>query len=299
MSLNDFSNTNALESNALFVLPEARSVMSPVSKTEPKRVPAQRLEITSIPKAMRSMGWTTSARLMERWLSTPAWTMPPVVKKPGFDERTLDTSHCDDTIVTMAWATRFERLQDAIASVQRTSFHTRNGLALLNKRLDGWDKTTPYKLGYYGMPVRSLEAQCQVNATQFGSLLSTLDDMYGALGDANLKIGVIGTAYRENGRRLFHADHVGLYILDQYDFNGWQYLGTWTKDKVLTRGEATFAETYTGRRIVDLRSGPFAKVFNEDFREYRNRTGRGGDFVVFSDVLWQRVDKVFDLEAEL
>ncbi len=145
---------------------------------------------------------------------------------------------------------------------------------------------------YYGMPVRSFEALCRVNLVKLGTVYSTLDDLYGALGVANLKVGVIGTATRERTRRVFRASHLGFYIHDHYDFNGFQYLGTWTKDHVLTKAEAIFGETYTGRRILDHRTGAFAKVFNSDLRDYRDRTGRGGDFVVFSDALWQQCDAV-------
>lgn len=297
MSLNDFSNTNALESNVLFVLPEARSVMSPVSKTEPKRVAAQRLEITRIPQAMRNMGWVTSARLMERWFSTPAWDMPAQVKSSDYDKRNLDSSRLDDTIVTMAWAMNFERFQKALSAVNRTSFFTPNGLKELKARLHEWNGRDPYQLGYYGMPVRSFDALCRVNYAAFGDELDTLDDMYGALGFANAKIGVTGTAAVVDGRRRFYVEHIGTYILDYYDFVGWQYLGTWTRDRVLTKAETVFAETYTGRRVVSYKDGPFAKVFNEDFRKFRARTGRGSDFVVLSDILWQRSQVVVDLDA--
>jgi hypothetical protein len=299
MSLNDFSAANALEATALFVLPEARSTLSPVSKTEPKRVPTQRLEITRIPQAMRKMGWVTAARMMERWFSTPAWEMPANVKAPGFDERTLHSTHYDDSIIAMAWAQKFQRVQDGISDVGSTAFFTRHGLEELNARLSAWDGRGTYQLGYYGMPVRSFESLCRVNFVKLSSVYSTLDDMYGALGVANLKVGVIGTAVREGTRRVFRASHLGFYILDQYDFNGFQYLGTWTKDRVLTKAEAVFGEAYTGRRVVEHREGAFAKVFNSDFRQYRKNTGRGGDFVVLSDVLWRQCDAIVDLDAKL
>lgn len=287
MSLNDFSAANALEATALFVLPEARSTLSPVSKTEPKRVPTQRLEITRIPQAMRKMGWFTSARLMERWFSTPAWKMPENVKSRHFDERTLNDSHVDTSIVTMSWASRFQRFRDALEQVESLSFKSPNGLGQLKARLAGWDGRTPFTLGSRAMNVRDLDASCQVNYTSFGSLASTLDDMYGALGSAALKLAVTGTAMNVDDRRIFKSDFLAFYIQDHYDFNGSQYLGTWTKERVLTKAETAFAETYTGRRIVEHRDGPFCKVTNADFAQFRQRAGIGGDFVLYSDVLWK------------
>jgi hypothetical protein len=44
-----------------------------------------------------------------------------------------------------------------------------------------------------------------------------------------------------------------------------------------------------------LKGGPFATVTNGDFREYRDNTTKGGDFIIYSDVLWRKVDVVIDL----
>ncbi|WP_425482236.1 DUF6402 family protein [Luteibacter yeojuensis] len=34
---------------------------------------------------------------------------------------------------------------------------------------------------------------------------------------------------------------------------------------------------------------------NHDFEKYRKTTGLGGDFIIYSDVYWERVDLSLDL----
>jgi hypothetical protein len=44
-----------------------------------------------------------------------------------------------------------------------------------------------------------------------------------------------------------------------------------------------------------LKEGPLGAVTNGDFRDYREKTGKGGDFVIYSDVLWRKSGQVIDL----
>ena len=299
MSLNDFSLTNAVASDALFILPDARSVLSPRQQTEPKNVRVQNLRITQLPSAMRNMGWSTAARLMERWFATPAFTMR--AKGKGYPNLVdLPWQQIDDSIVTMRWASQFERCRVAVDLARSRSFHSRNGLERLNKllRSSGWNDKQPHQLGFYGMSARRMHDVCQINTAPLGERTDTLDDMYGALGIANLEVGIVGTAFNQNGHRLFKVDYLGFHVLDTYDFNGAQYLGTWTSKRVLTKTETVAAGTYAARRIYEARDdSPLSIITNGDFREYRDRTEKGGDFYVISDIQWERVGVIVDLGA--
>ncbi|MET3930721.1 hypothetical protein ABIE51_002608 [Lysobacter sp. OAE881] len=298
MSLNDFSLTNAVESDALFVLKDAQSVLSPRQKTEPKKVRARRLEITQLPGAMRHMGWITAARLMERWFNTPAFAMS-AEQKAARNLADLPWQQVDETIVTMRWASQFERCRAAVDLARSRSFHTQKGMTRLRDLVyaSGWDGTRPHSLGFYGMSSRLMDKTCQINVADLGERTDTLDEIYGALGLANLKVGVVGTALNERGKRLFKVDYLGFYILDTYDFNGPQYLGTWTDKRVLTKAETIAAGTYAARRIYEARDdSPLGLITNGDFRDYRAKTGRGGDFFVVSDIQWERINAVVDLD---
>jgi hypothetical protein len=174
---------------------------------------------------------------------------------------------------------------------------------LLKKRLEtaGWNGEDAFDLGFYNMSAVQMDAICQLNFKNFGDEWDTLDDMYGALGSATLKIGAVGKAFRTSdpltgcSKDFFHVEHLGLYIRDNYDFNGLQYLGSWTKDRVLTKSETVLTTTVPGLVAVLASRGPFARVWNGDFRKYRNLKGQGGDFVLYSDVLWKRKDLIIAL----
>lgn len=76
------------------------------------------------------------------------------------------------------------------------------------------------------MSAREMDGISQVNAVPFGKASDSLDDMYGALGSATLKVEVVGEAFHEKSfftrksRHLFRVQYIGLYIRDHYDFNG-------------------------------------------------------------------------------
>lgn len=101
-----------------------------------------------------------------------------------------------------------------------------------------------------------------------------------------------GTA---KGRIRLSIDEVGLYLRDTYDFNENQMLGQWGPGGVgrvgvlapsipIAKDDVTTVFGWTPAEQQALFS-----VNNSDFFRYRTRFGRGGDFVVFSDVERRRL----------
>lgn len=304
MSLNDFQQANALGRDAFYLLPQAESKTYAPTGTPPKQVVIQRLALSRLPAAMRNMGWDTAAALMQRWFDSPAWQMPEGWKEKDTqpDPMSLSAAQCDETIVKMDWAMKFDRCRDAVA-VAESRLTTANGVDRLKYllKISGWTGSGPLTLGSNTMSALQMDVLSQVNFAPFGDTFDVLDDMYGALGKATVKVGVVGHAFSEENpdnkkiRHLFRVEYIGFYIRDHYDFNGLQYLGTWTDDRLLTKTETVLTMTAHGQVIIRLKDGPFAAVTNGDFREYRNRTGKGGDFVIYSDVLWKKTDQIIDL----
>jgi hypothetical protein len=304
MSLNDFQQANALGRDAFYLLPQAESKTYAPTGTPPKQVVIQRLALSRLPAAMRNMGWDTAAALMQRWFDSPAWQMPEEWKEEQTqpDPMAITVVRCDESIVKMDWAMKFERCRRAVEVAESIAFSA-NAVQLLTKRLTRarQSRELPFSLDRYGMSARELDFVGQVNFHKFGETLDVLDDMYGALGKATLKVGVVGQAFTEKNtvtgqvRNLFRAEYLGFYIRDHYDFNGMQYLGTWTEDRVLTKAETVFTMTAHGQVVIRLKDGPFSAVTNGDFREYRGKTGKGGDFIIYSDVLWKKVDRLVEL----
>lgn len=304
MPLNEFQEAKAQSRDALNLLPQAQSKTYARTGTPSKQVAIQHLALSRLPAAMRNMGWDTAAALMQRWFDSPAWQMPEEWKEDQTQpaSQSLSAAHCDESIVKMAWAMKFERCRKAVEAADSIAFSV-NAVRLLTKRLASARQSheLPFTLGRHGMSARDLDLVAQVNFHKFGEPLDVLDDMYGALGKATLKVGVVGQAFTERSaatgklRYLFHAEYLGFYIRDHYDFNGLQYLGTWTEDRVLTKAETVFTMTVQGQVVIRWKDGPFAIVTNGDFREYRGKTGNGGDFIIYSDVLWKKVDKIVEV----
>lgn len=304
MSLNSFEPTNALGADALFVLPQGASTTYAPTNTPPRQVSVEKLALSRLPGAMRNMGWGTAAALMQRWFDSPAWEMPGSWKQPKTQPSPMSIAgaHCDQRILSMNWAMGFERCRKAVEAA-KSVLTTPNAVILLRERLAeaGWKGGAPFKLGFKGMAAIEMDTISQVNFAELGGSWDVLDDMYGALGRALVKVGVVGVAVRDDSlvsgrtRFWFQVTHLGFYIRDQYDFNGLQYLGTWTEDRVLTKVETAFSMTSQGQMILRLKNGPFGAVTNSDFRNYRDEKGRGGDFVAYSDVLWRKSDQIIDL----
>ena len=304
MSLNDFQRTNAAGPDALYQLPQANSHTYSPTDTPAKKVVVQSLALSRLPGAMRSMGWHTAAALMQRWFDSPAWAMPEAWKvlKTQPAPLSLKPAQCDESIVKMEWAMGYERCREAVDEAE-SILATPNALKRLQALLKnaGWEGEGAQALGSRSMSALQMDAFSQVNFVKFGTVWNSLDDMYGALGNAVLKVGVVGEAFTEVNpvtkqvRYLFHIKQVGFYIRDHYDFNGLQYLGTWTEDRVLTKAETAFTLSLHGQVVLRLKEGPLAAVTNGDFRDYRDKTGKGGDFVIYSDVLWRNSGQIIDL----
>lgn len=252
-------------------------------------------KIEAIPRAMREMGWTVSASLMERWLHEPAWVLPNAWKKN--QPTNLSFSHLDQRIVRMDWAMSHQRV---LSEMKKLRANMANGpaRALLRNRLAGlsWKANNRAGVGSRKDSAIQLEQSCQSNIEPFGDTLDTMDDLYGALGKATLKVALIGEARRDarTGRLALQVTDAGFYIRDTYDFNDFQYLGTWTKSGVLNKAQMLMNTALDG---MAYRWGgePIGNVFNHDFDRYRSLIGFGGDFVIYSDVYWESVNLLLDL----
>ena len=255
-------------------------------------------KIEAIPGAMRQMGWGVSAALMERWIHSPAWVLPSEWKgKDTPDPRGLSTGHLDQQIVRMSWAMANSRVRIAMTDLRRKMA---NGPArkVLKDRVTKLPWGTKHQLDFGNRQNRAIELErtCQSNFEAFGDEWDTMDDLYGSLGMATMKVALIGEARRDagTGKLSLQVSHAGFYIRDTYDFNDFQYLGTWTKNGVLSKTQMVMNTALDGM-VFRWGGEPIGNVFNQDFDTYRCATGFGGDFVIYSDVHWEPADLLLEL----
>jgi hypothetical protein len=226
------------------------------------------MDITKIPSIMRANQWVKGAALMDRWFAGPAQS----VAANGTDV---------NDVVTIAWSLNFPKasktyyqlLQDKIwrnaaALKEIASVHNASKLAPGTARDISYPKI---------MDKASDKLAVNFRATEAISWLSDLDDLGAALGRFVYKVAVRGQIRASKaGALTVKINGVGIYIRDSYDFEGSQFLGYWHTDD----------NTVTKMPRIRLTSPLDSEnlVTNDNFRAYRKATGKGGDFLVFSDV---------------
>ena len=141
------------------------------------------------------------------------------------------------------------------------------------------------KLEQFGFGnARTLHKTAHINTRTVGKnfadkLSDPLDDMYCALGAFGIHVVGAGIVTPLDpkaglGTHQVKIDKLGFYIKDTYDFNEDQPLGYWADDGVtLSVGPGSVA------------------VENKSFRDWRARFNHGGDFMLFSNVRWEGIQK--------
>lgn len=101
--------------------------------------------------------------------------------------------------------------------------------------------------------------------------IADLDGLIAALGRFRFRVYVGGAVDGDH----VNVDRVGIYVVDSYDFDGPQDLGAWD---------------YKSKSAHVYHPG-IPQVTNADFREWRKKNKRGGDFLIYSDVKVTMLDQ--------
>lgn len=277
----------------------ATARLSPSANTKGQDVKVDIFHLDQLPDAMEKMGWKVAPQLMRHWFSiNPEYRFTNNIREQliAGDARLIPNERVNDTIVKMAWARPYiaEKLQELMST-----WNSSAGIGLLRKRLEhaGYFPNLCVPLGMSDS-ARVLDATAHVNTIRVGGLWNTIDDWYGAIGNASLKLAVSGYSDIHQERPVFFVKRVGAYLKDTYDFVDRntitsEPLGIWSKNRVLTKAESTLylasynaAVTLGAYGILAHNWSGFVPVFNSDFRDWQDKHNAGGDFIVFSDVLW-------------
>ena len=211
--------------------------------------------VTDIPGIMDANKWSVGAALMRHWLSLDA-------KKPTTP---------NETIVKMGWVLGFERAKTVYDKIFSEKQYVNQSakkeiVAMIKRTLKGVDGN----FCPLNRPASQVESD-YINTRQVGSVFDSPDDLMAALGRFNLRMAVSGYV---KGNCAF-ITRVGVYVRDSYDFVGDQSLGYWNS-----------RTNYAGKNFF---KGD--KVSNASFRDYAKKTGKGADFIVYSDIKITTLDK--------
>lgn len=239
--------------------------------------------ISWIPAIMRSKGWNQGATLMEEWLRRPSniRAAKPDDVPNNFGPPVLN-------VVTMDWilSGNFDWALPAYNElINNKMWKTENAKKLLGKRLRETGVTAQLqanreiKLNFGDLTssnvIRIEEVYIQskpVNRSNADSYLKP-DGLTAAIKDFNYHLAVKGEAkYTSNGIQVT-IQEVGVYAKESYDFinDETSYFG-FGKDQPL------------GYWSYEDGSGATGLITNDSFNNWRRETGRGGDFLVYSDI---------------
>ncbi|MEX0448067.1 DUF6402 family protein [Xenorhabdus sp. SGI246] len=245
--------------------------------------------LNQIPDAMEKMGWEMAPKLMRHWFDTkPASAFTEATKELYAvigDSVNIPKEKVNDSIVKMTWALNYTQVRELVEELH-SMWASPKGILLLKKRLI---KSKDKHIGYTDSAIE-LDTYAQVNSRKIGSMLDTIDDYYGAIGKATIKLAVRGHVERRNSKEVFITELVGIYLKDSYDFiTKGEFLGVWHKNGVLNKTKTIaymgLYEKNAWKELAGEYSGT-VPIYNDDFQMWQKKRNAGGDFIVFSDVLW-------------
>jgi hypothetical protein len=250
---------------------------------------AKPFTIEDIPTVMRDKkSWPVAAALMARWFAGAEKKMTDKEKTGATPARDYPKEFVDTKTVTMEWIRTFAR-GDAGYKALKSKLSTPAAQAVL--------KT---KAGAKSRVIKNAPDPVELHSDwQFQRLVvenpntTSLDEMNGALANFGLYAAVLEGSVSEKPPQI-KITKVGIYMRDTYDFNGAQYLGHWNSSGVgVDRGSLTAyflfgKESHSSSDFADI--GTAKPVNNSDYENWRTAHSKGGDLMIFSDVVTETVD---------
>ncbi|MDA8521504.1 DUF6402 family protein [Acidovorax sp. NCPPB 4044] len=261
-----------------------------------KKLPpkTRRFQLDEIPGVMRSrLGWPVAAALMDRWFRGAGFAMPNTIKSGKRHLIDLNSAQLEENTVTMQWALGFARVRTAV-SVLQAQWNSPAGMEQLQRKAtrQALGQTRPWRFGNLNEPAKVLDDTCQVNFLNVGRFGDPMDDFYGAMGEATLKIAVSGLVTpKGRGKAAIAIDGLAFYLRDSYDFTDDSFLsqplGFWGPRGVerIPRSalDIPINEQWMYADAAEANRQSYL-VQNRHFRQWRALHGRGGDFMIVSDV---------------
>jgi hypothetical protein len=236
-------------------------------------------QLVEIPEVMQTrMNAHTGAALMRRWFASPSFTLSNAMRTGNVNFRAVSRKNIDTSIVKMSWVAGFSRTQRAMALMEAHRVITPAAARELKRVLMrcGLLGNKYVEIGACN-DVITLHETAHLNFSTI-ELADTTDPLDCALGSFSLHMAMAGSVRpltKKSDSRTHEVEITDLhfYIRDNYEFSsGDEPLGHWGRD-----GASRLPGS--GKAFVE----------NKSFRDWRTRHGRGGDFVVFSDVMTKRL----------
>ncbi len=235
---------------------------------------------------------------MRRWLNHAA------TSNPNFAAPDTET-------IAMDWVLGYPRAKKVYNQLlDNRMYATENARALIRKRLqdNGYLRKVAPKTFcpcMVSMPLVDTffiqQAAVAIDDKYGRGTMNVSDDSIGALGNFNLRMVIIADIQAPVKNpvtgRFSHlplaVTEVGIYVRDVFDFEGDQSLGYWDDESdtfSILNGTGETALKREAAYQSGLVDRPSEYVSNATMRAFRRVTGRGGDFLIFSDIKWTKLN---------
>jgi len=220
--------------------------------------------IPKISGVMAEKGWVVSSSLMKEWTNRLAHNNP-LTAIPNLQSVDIDW------VLTYARARKiFNEIVDQKLWINESAKKQIQSMLIQKHKL----KPTETTFGDFSLPVNVLDKD-YIQFRKVGHWwLPKLDDLGAMFGRFILRVVVQGKVIPK--KRILGRDKwtvnivkVGVYLRDSVDFNGSQLLAFWN---------------FREKKVGLSPRGNKVLITENDFREYRKNTGKGGDFLVFSNL---------------
>jgi hypothetical protein len=254
--------------------------------------------IRYIPKIMEDKGWEKGLQLQEKWFNGLKNSVPG---------KYADIAN----VIKMEWVLGFPRAKAVYDKIINEKIWVNNaGKNALIKELQQMRLRTPtnmlmvtnfgdFSLSQIVNNKNQLAPQIDIHHYQERAFKENpdptdkdLDDLYAALANFVFRLAAKGNITKLNDQDyLVTITEVGIYVRDSFDYNDepisitsfktWisQPIGYWSPDK----NDASTSE----------KDDSYYFIQNSDYQAYRNQTGYGKDFLVYSDVKTVKVNDSF------
>ncbi|WP_226500763.1 DUF6402 family protein [Pseudomonas sp. MWU16-30322] len=296
------------------------STMTPASNKVGRSVAVRLFKVTDIPDAMRKMNWHVAADLMRHWFDGNPWPntddggMAELVKS---HDEFAPAEYINETIVTMDWAMTFDRTKAAVDILRNRWNNQAARNHLRRKVILGFKDAAPGVYPFKFEKASDVERFGYANSTkiefnQGGD--DEVNELRAALANFNVHVFADGNIRVTEETITLIPERIGFYVEDSYDFNdSWfepsQALGYWNFDGLetsLKKGLSQNADIRVkqnniafqargglspeqAKEMNALEHKHYMFVQNGDFKKYRKESGKGGDFRVYSDILYENV----------
>ena len=248
---------------------------------------AAEFQLIEIPPVMQHhMSAPQGADLMRQWFRSETFSLPESYRNGSVNFLSVPSQHLNTETIKMAWVAGFPRAVGAQARLERDLVATPNASRELRRVLQRQQflhgEREPIGVSRDAIVLHET-AHLNFETVPFGNTVDPLDC---ALASFTIHTAISGFVQpiKTQGTAKTHEVEVTalhFYVRDCYDFTSdREALGSWNR---------------TGASIIPGRPGMYFAE-NAVFRNWRARHGKGGDFVVFSDVMSKKPQRPLKIQ---